>query len=161
MINYFKKLPADEYSLRIIGHCPRPDNMTKIEDDCRPLANCFLQLEHEPIPYHKILAQISENTIGLLPYKRNKSTENKVPTKLFEYLALGLPVLVSKNTIWNTMIMKYQGGASIDFCEPPNYNDLGLCVNLINRTHNIDYKELMWISEETKFLNTINLVIKN
>jgi len=159
-IHFFEKLPREKYSLKIIGHCPNKQNQKKIEEMCSSLENCKLMLDNSPIPHRKIAEQISDNTIGLLPYRGNKSTENKVPTKLFEYLAMNTPILISVNPTWSSLVDQYQGGASINFNNPPHLSDLSICVNLINNNHISHYKELMWLSEENKFIDSVSAVLK-
>jgi hypothetical protein len=55
----------------------------------------------------------------LLPYKSNKSTENRIPTKVFECLSLGIPMIANECQIWSEIIKDLNAGLCIDF---ENYN---------------------------------------
>lgn len=54
-----------------------------------------------PIPHHRIWQAISQADIGLLPYLPNEATNGRIPTKLFEYQYIGLPMLMSEEYDWS------------------------------------------------------------
>jgi glycosyltransferase involved in cell wall biosynthesis len=56
--------------------------------------------------------------LGLLPYRPHPSTERCRPTKLIEYLAHGLPVLVPPNPLWTAPVQAHQAGLVVDFSQP-------------------------------------------
>ena len=70
------------------------------------------------VPHREILNLIVSSQIGLIPYRPNKSTENCIPTKLYEYLAHRLPYMISKNPIWHEITEQYKAGIEIDFLNP-------------------------------------------
>src|SRR6478736_581539 len=74
----------------IIGYAPQPETFEKLRKHI--LNKPFIRLigGDKLVPHSKILAEIQKATVGLLPYQQNRSTENCIPTKLFEYLGNGL-----------------------------------------------------------------------
>ena len=76
------------------------------------------------VPHSEIMESIKTADIGLLPYQFNPSTQNCIPTKLFEYLANGLPVLVPFNKEWEQIVQKNEAGFAIDFTDPAPENIL-------------------------------------
>ena len=70
----------------------------------------------EPVPHARIVAEIGRSHLGLLPYQPHPSTERCRPTKLFEYLAHGLPVLARRPTRCGRSCWMHHGaGLPLDF----------------------------------------------
>lgn len=72
----------------------------------------------EPVPHARIVAEISRSHLGLLAYRPHRSTERCRPTKLFEYLAHGLPVISSPNVLWLEVLRRHGAGLPLDFARP-------------------------------------------
>src|SRR5678809_1651198 len=49
-----------------------------------------------PKPLEKIVEAIEESDVGVIPNLRNIFTELNTPTRIFEYLALGKPVIAPR-----------------------------------------------------------------
>ena len=82
------------------------------------------------------LAQEIENCdLGIIPNPRNAFTEINTPTRIFEYLALGKPVIAPR-TIG---IKDYFGEESLLYFEPGNPRDLALKMEYASR----HYSELL------------------
>ncbi|MEJ7661386.1 MAG: hypothetical protein WKG07_18200 [Hymenobacter sp.] len=58
----------------------------------------------------RIVAEVGRAHLGLLPYQPHPSTARCRPTKLFEYLAHGLPVLVPANPLWAGVVQAHGAG---------------------------------------------------
>ena len=117
--------------------------------------NIDFTVSSTPIPYQDILSQIGEHSIALLPYQVNKSTQNKIPTKLYEYIGLGIPILISPNPLWAKIIERYHAGLSIDFKSPVRIDELRQSLTLIKERQVVDLKDIMWKNEEIKLLAVI------
>ena len=70
------------------------------------------------VPHAAIVAAIGRSHLGLLPYRPHPSTERCRPTKLFEYLAHGLPVVSSLNALWNELLRAHGAGLQLDLTTP-------------------------------------------
>ena len=66
------------------------------------------------VPHAAIVAEIGRSHLGLLPYRPHPSTERCRPTKLFEYLAHGLPVVSSPNALWNALLRAHGAGLQLN-----------------------------------------------
>jgi glycosyltransferase involved in cell wall biosynthesis len=81
---------------------------------------------HDAIHYlgpkrlEELVAEIDACDVGVIPNQRNAFTEINTPTRIFEYLALGKPV-IAPNT---TGIRDYLGKDSLLFFEPGNSENL-------------------------------------
>ncbi|WP_375416154.1 glycosyltransferase [uncultured Hymenobacter sp.] len=105
--------------LTIIGFCQQPGLLAEIE---RLAAEnpAWLTLigGAQLVPHAAIVAAISQADAGLLPYHPHPSTARCRPTKLFEYLAHALPVLVPDNPLWAALVRRHQAGLVVDFGQP-------------------------------------------
>ena len=158
-ISFFKQFQVDEYRLIIIGHCPNKDTCNKLKSMADRIANIELEISTQPIPQSEILKKISTKTIGLLPYQSNKSTVNKMPTKLYEYIGLGIPVLISPNPIWAELIDKKSAGLSFDYNTPITDDHISVINALIQNTYLPDLKDIIREDEEIKLIDLIEMEI--
>jgi glycogen(starch) synthase len=105
--------------LTIIGFCQQTALLAKIQQVAAAEAEWLTLVGGaELVPHAAIVAEIGRSHLGLLPYRPHPSTERCRPTKLFEYLAHGLPVLVPPNPLWAELVQEYQAGLVADFGQP-------------------------------------------
>jgi glycosyltransferase involved in cell wall biosynthesis len=137
--------------LTIIGFCQQPallrqlrETVTAHPDRLRLVGGADL------VPHAEIVAEIGRSHLGLLPYRPHLSTERCRPTKLFEYLAHGLPVLASPNPLWGALIRRHGAGLEIDFAQPLD------APALVARLHQANFypggipTDALWASEGKK-----------
>lgn len=105
--------------LTVIGYCQRPDEQRRL-DELAARYPAWLRVVggQEPVPHAAILAEIRRSHLGLLPYQPHPSTWSCIPTKLYEYLAGALPVLVPPNPLWQAEVERHEAGAAVDFQQP-------------------------------------------
>ena len=137
--------------LTIIGFCQQPALLRQLEKRAaQNLTWLTLLGGAEPVPHARIIAAIQDSHVGLLPYRPHLSTERCRPTKLFEYLAHGLPVIASPNLLWQESLQKYGAGLQLDFAHQTN----GPC--LVNQLRSNNFyplgipTEVLWAGEGKK-----------
>ena len=108
--------------LTIIGFCQRPALLAQLREAMAQQPGIFTLItgfgDTWPVPHTEIVAEIGRSHLGLLPYRPHPSTERCRPTKLFEYLAHGLPVLAAPNPLWQELLDRHGAGLSVDFGQP-------------------------------------------
>jgi len=105
--------------LLIIGYCALPKTLQKIKDKIADKPFIELAGGNAFVPHPKILQAIRSADFGIIAYPPNRSTENSVPTKLYEYLGLQLPVIIVNHAPWLAVCEKY--GAAVPF-DPEYFN---------------------------------------
>ncbi len=110
--------------LTVIGFCQSPELLRRLRLLAAQAPWLRLISGAEPVPHSAIAAEIRHAHFGLLPYLPHPSTERCRPTKLFEYLANGLPVLVPKNPLWQELVERYDAGLVADVQQPAVMADL-------------------------------------
>ncbi|MBN7800786.1 hypothetical protein J0A67_07940 [Algoriphagus aestuariicola] len=105
-------------SLEIIGHCPLPGYGAKLAQLAKALPQVKLRLSPNPIAHEELMEALAKADFALLPYHLHPAISGKMPTKLYECAAMGIPVLVSPNSLWDDFLSSFAGGYSIDFSDP-------------------------------------------
>lgn len=106
--------------LTIIGFCQQPVLLADLQQ-VAATESAWLTLigGADLVPHSHIVTEIGRSHLGLLPYQPHASTERCRPTKLFEYLAHGLPLFIPHNLLWESELIKYQAGIIVDFADAP------------------------------------------
>jgi glycogen(starch) synthase len=116
------------------------------------------------IPHKEILKEISKAGTGLVCYPPSPSTENCIPTKMFEYAAFQLPMIVQNNKPWESFCIGYQAGITTNFSKPNNTAQLyhRLLSTKFYTNTNLFSSDFIWNTKEhTKYLNLVNILLTN
>lgn len=65
------------------------------------------------VPHSQILEAIAQANFGIIYYPPSPHTNRSMPTKLFEYLAAGLPILTWPNQYYSGMVSEYHAGVIV------------------------------------------------
>ena len=106
--------------LTIIGFCQQPKQLRQLKQMTVQLDWLILFGGADPVPHSQIVAEIGRSHLGLLAYRPHASSARCRPTKLFEYLAHGLPVLAPPNPLWQAEIERHGAGLAVDFQHLPD-----------------------------------------
>lgn len=144
--------------LSIIGYAARDQVFNQLSEKIAPYPFIKITGGNKLVPHTVIMKEISRSDFGLICYRPNKSTINCIPTKLYEYLASGLPVLVSPNPLWVEMVHRYSAGLVVDFQDPDPVKVLSAM------TGNSLYTGpaatgIFWEDEEEKLLHALNSIL--
>ncbi|MFD1467173.1 glycosyltransferase [Hymenobacter caeli] len=105
--------------LTVVGFCQQPALLQWLtERAAAHPARLTLAGGARPVPHAAVVAAIGRAHLGLLAYRPHPSSERCQPTKLFEYLALGLPLLVPPNPRWAASVRAHGAGLVVDFADP-------------------------------------------
>lgn len=135
-------------SLSIIGYAPLSSVLEKIRSEikgcsfiCLIGGDCF-------VSHQKIFESIANANFGIINYPSLEHTKNKMPTKLYEYHACGLPFIVSENELWK----KSSLATAIDFSD---YDPKDVFQQLKKDFQPFPDPESEWTSEEERLLKFI------
>ena len=137
--------------LTIVGNCMDELEFKRIQSQVNQKDWIYAEIDKRPIPYSKILKAITHADVGIVAYETHEFLSDKVPTKLFEYVANCLPILFSSNNNWSEMTKTMPAGLCWD--EP----DI-LCKNL---HHNHYFQtppndDWYWKNDSINLLELIN-----
>jgi glycosyltransferase involved in cell wall biosynthesis len=81
------------------------------------------------VPLERIPAAIAQADLGIVPHRKNPFMDELYPTKVFEYLAMGVPVITSRTT----RIAEFFGTVEDMFFGPEDEDDLARLILALYR----------------------------
>ena len=72
----------------------------------------------EPIPHQEVFNVLGRSHVGLAILHPDPNYVDSLPTKLFEYMAAGLPVVASNFPLWKELIEGNRCGLTVDPLDP-------------------------------------------
>jgi glycosyltransferase involved in cell wall biosynthesis len=161
-LNWFKQLLKryPHFQLLIIGHVPIPSFIDDLVAAAKNCSQIQLNISRHPIDYKHIIEAYKQSDIHLLPYRQLPSISPKIPSKLYDCMALALPVIYSPNTKWKTYIESNSGGIEVDFYKAEQAVEQ--FSKILNRKFFINggYENATYPIEKHKFLNLIQHLSK-
>ncbi|EFK94989.1 lps biosynthesis rfbu related protein [sediment metagenome] len=156
-VTWFKSILTDYPNaiLTVLGHCPILEFGEKLKESIGDQKSINLRISDSPLSYADILSAYQGSDIVLLPYHQIPSISPKIPSKLYESIALGKPCLFQNNSLWNSICSEYPAGIGIDFNDIKNAN-----ANLVEFFETSFFEknpgeEVLWKSDEVRFLEII------
>jgi|GEM_PF-162378 len=111
--------------LTIIGFCQQPGLLLRLRQAVEDAAGAVTLLGGaQMVPHARVVEEIRRSHLGLLPYREHASTWACIPTKFYEYLAHGLPVLIPANPLWQALVAQYAAGLTVPFGAAEDLADL-------------------------------------
>jgi glycosyltransferase involved in cell wall biosynthesis len=157
-VNFIKELHAlnNDVEFRIVGFAPDQNVLKQLR--AVTANNDYIKLigGNNLIAHNQILKEMAEAAYCLLPYQNNKSTHGRLPTKLFECLALEVPMIITPNETWNSIIAENNAGIIHNFqsaniplkkIESGSYYGNNLSNNYL------------WNQEQSKIINIVDRLI--
>ncbi len=116
-IAWFNLIGREEvnYILEVKGHVPVASLYDQLMKSYGVHDKIHLNLSKDPVDPLTIQEWITSADILLLPYQLQPSTVDKLPTKLYEGIAHQIPILITKNPLWEKLINRYPAGMGIVF----------------------------------------------
>lgn len=98
----------DRMSLTIAGYCPRAPVYDQLRDAISGKRWIRLIGGNQLVPHEEIVKHMHEAGTGIIAYPPNPSTQGSIPTKLYEYLAARLRIIVPPHPAWVELCNRYQ-----------------------------------------------------
>ena len=101
--------------LRITGHIPNNHIQAFIQNKID--IGCPIELigDGSLLPHSLILETAAQGDFGLVSHQPNPSTENCIPTKIYEYLGMKLPMILHVHPPWESVVEPYQAAIVMDY----------------------------------------------
>lgn len=158
-INLAKKLYQAEPHIRltIIGHCPQLKTLRMVDAEISGCSFIHLVGGRDFVAHEKIFESISSANFGVISYPLSPHTKNKIPSKLYEYLACQLPILLQENKLWEGLCSPSNAAITIDARQP----DVDAILGAMRKSsfYSQTPKNANWQSEETALLGAIRSLV--
>ncbi len=145
-------------SLTIIGYSADEALIHKVSDSIVNAPFIYLKTDSKPIPHEEIVAFMSKADFAILPYQPDKSIENCFPTKIWEYMAHGLPMIIQSHKRWADYCQKHESCIAINF----NQYDPHQIIESILTQKFYPFgppNDVFWHSEELTLIKAIEKVL--
>ncbi|AWW28696.1 hypothetical protein DN752_00255 [Echinicola strongylocentroti] len=158
-IQWFKRLKSHfpQAQLSIVGYAPMADFRSKIRELSINSPDIHLQLSDHPLNQQVIISAMKEADILLLPYRWLPSIWSKIPTKIYEALAMKIPMIIPENPLWIKLIAPYPAGTAVDFSQL-NAGQLRTMIAQQQFTQPVG-EEVTWESEKPKLLQLVEKLL--
>jgi len=116
-IIFFKKLQEliPFIQLNIAGHAPDKNFFAEILQSINGNSSIQIVGNGELEPHRYILNEMREAHFVLMPYHLDRSVQGRIPTKVYECLAMKIPFIISPNPTWSHLISDNNSGIIHDF----------------------------------------------
>lgn len=108
--------------LRVHGNGSDHSALVRLADELN--LNEHVQFTTGFVPVSELPEIICSADVAIVPYRRDIFTDGILPTKLMEYVALGVPVIAARTPAIET----YFDEAMVEFFTPDNVDELAACV---------------------------------
>ncbi len=116
-VQFIKKIQRylPHSQLIIKGFCSDKKYRKYLEKEAVGYNFIHLEISNVPLNHQEIIYAFAKADFALLPYLPNKSTQNCIPAKLYEYIAHQIPMIVQDNSLWQEVCNPCKAALFIDF----------------------------------------------
>ncbi|MFZ6011929.1 MAG: glycosyltransferase [Bacteroidota bacterium] len=143
--------------LTIAGYCAQPAVLRQIKKAIGQYTHITLVGGDVLVPHERILNHIRDSHFGIIAYPKNPSTENSIPTKLYEYLGNLLPILLIDHQPWQKLCEPYRAAVVFDADRIDAHSLLHAMKN--QAFYPSSPTEVFWDNEAPKLLQTVAAVL--
>lgn len=157
-IEITKKLHVtdDRIRLRIVGYCALKKDLIRLQEEIKDLDYIELNGGDHLVPHAEIIEAIQKADFGFVLKKPNGGmNDEKLLTRLFEYTANKLPILLLNNPTWITFCQTYNAAVVID---PANFAAKTILLEMKSQKFYTqgDTSQSLWQSESPKLLTLLS-----
>ncbi len=140
--------------LLIVGYCANGKVLKKLVSRINGKSHIKLIGGDHLVPHQEIINYIRLSDFGLICYEINPSTENCFPTKIYEYMANRLPILIQNYEPWSSFCLRYNAGIEVDY---KGFNVEKLLESIIDGNFYVKGvpDEVFWKNDEEKLLKLV------
>ena len=140
-------------TLTIVGYCANPYTLQRLLSLIRNHDYISIIGGNQLVPHLVIQNEIEMADYGLIAYKLTPNVKGSIPTKLYEYLAAQLPIVLQNHQPWIELCKPYQAAITVDFDKP----DIKEIAKLIAQQtfYSNNPTGVLWKEEEEKLLKVL------
>lgn len=141
--------------LTLIGYCAHAETLRRMREAIQGRDYITLVGGDRLVSHDTIMEAVAQADFGFIAYPPNPSTENTIPTKLFEYLGACLPILLINHPPWMEFCAPYAAALVFD----PRHIRAG---EMLNQMRSADFytrtpgEEVFWESEGDKLVALVD-----
>ncbi len=141
--------------LRIVGYCALKQDLIRLKEEIKDFDFIELNGGDHLVPHAEIIAAIQSASFGFVLKKPNRGmNDEKLLTRIFEYTANQLPILLLNNPTWVAYCAQFNAAIVV---EPKNFSAEQTLEAMTNNQFYTqgDTSISLWTSEEQKLLKLL------
>jgi len=142
--------------LKIIGYCAVASTLDRIQKSISDHSFITLVGGHDLVSHSKIFEAIASADFGIIAYPPSAHIENRVPTKLYEYLTCRLPIILQDYKPWVEICAPHKAALVISF---KSYKPTEVLKEMSADFYVSEPTDVTWASEEPKLLSHIGEIL--
>jgi len=143
-----------DISLIVIGYSANQLTRARLFEKTKDKSHIQLIGINKPVSHGLIIEAIRKADFGIINYKINPSTANCFPTKIYEYMANELPIIIQNYPPWSSFCLKYDAGMVLDFSHV-EYEKVNNQILNTKFYRNGIPDIIFWRNDEKKLLNNV------
>lgn len=148
---------SPELTLHLAGYCARKSELDQLREELKRQDYITLEGGDTLVPHSRVLELIGQKDMGLVLNPVSTVNEHRIPTKLYEYVAYRLPILVMQHRPWVEFVHLHQAGVAIDLRYPDPEK---LIAALIGQSfYGQEPTGVFWEEEEAKVIEALRRVL--
>lgn len=144
------------FELKIVGCCHDLELLERLKRKAALCSFVSFLVSITPITYDEVQKAIEQADIGLVLYRPQANFQDKMPTKVYEYTAMGLIIISTFTLLLKNFYYVYQNGILF-------HNEKDFAENFLNELENKTFypngnhpiEPLLWESEKQKLLEAV------
>ena len=144
--------------LRIAGYCPHRGTLEKLQEAISGKSYIYLTGGENLLPHEEILREIREADFGIVFYELNPAIRNCFPTRIYEYMANRLPILIQDHPRWTDLCIQHNACLVVDF----EYPEIAQLLSRMRETKFYNHgvpETIFWKKEEPKLLHLFEKIL--
>lgn len=144
--------------LRIVGYCALKRDLIRLKKEIEPYDFIELNGGDHLVPHSEIVEAIQKADFGFVLKKPNNGmNDDKILTRLFEYTANQLPILLLNNPTWVEFCEQFNAAIEVN---PQDFNAQELLSKMKNTSFYTqgDTSTSLWNSEKEKLLDVLESI---
>ncbi len=142
-------------TLDIVGYCAKASTLRRVMEGIEPHSFIHLLGGDRLVPHSEIDFAIADADFGIVCYPSSPHTANSIPTKIYEYMAQTLPMLLQNKESWLRLADRCSAAVTVDF---DSYDAAALHAKMQRTFYTSDPVDVTWDSEEMTLLTLLSKI---
>ncbi len=160
-ISFFKSISTQfaDCELIIAGYAPDKEVLKEVLKEKEDWLSIKIVGGSYLLTHSEIVTEMMLADYVLLPYQPGKSLDGRIPTKLYECLAMEIPIIIAPNPSWNDLVIENMSGIIHDFKSEP----MSPFIDRLQKDYygNNLSKNHLWGNAEPQLLQRIDTLFKS
>jgi glycosyltransferase involved in cell wall biosynthesis len=145
-------------TLTIIGYSSDKKYLKLVKEALKDVQYIQLIAGDKPIPQSDIIQKIKCSDLALLPYQLNPNISGRFPTKIYDYLAMRIPMIIPPQANWKAYLDQYKAGLTLDF-NAPDIKRLHKDLHTNSFYLHHPKEEILWQSQESELVKFVHNIL--